>query len=216
MLITFEGPDGCGKSSLAKKTYQYFKNKNLSVKLTREPGDNRVLVDHKIRELILSDDLTDANPVTLSLLFAAARNEHLVKLVLPWLEKGELVICDRYIDSSLVYQTIGDDSNSMYDLIKRLNYNVINAPIPDLVIIVFSEYSKVIERQKKSLKKLNYYDKKGEKFFNSVKKKYISLAHNNDNYWIIDNNQSMSKTFEEVLVAVKKVLSKGYGKKAHW
>ena len=99
IFIVLEGGDGSGKTTQAKLIAEYLKNNGFSVVLTREPGG--VDTAEKIRTIILNEDV---DPVTEALLFASARREHLVKKVIPALNEGKIVICDRFLYSSLAYQ----------------------------------------------------------------------------------------------------------------
>ncbi|NLL75540.1 MAG: dTMP kinase, partial [Erysipelothrix sp.] len=101
-FVTLEGPEGSGKSSVSALVSEYFKDKGRSVVLTREPGG--IPISENIRELILDPNNTEMDDKTEALLYAASRRQHLVEKILPALSNGSLVLCDRFIDSSLAYQ----------------------------------------------------------------------------------------------------------------
>nr|WP_278287329.1 dTMP kinase [Caloranaerobacter ferrireducens] len=102
MFITVEGPDGSGKSTQIRLLEEYLKDKGYNVVVTREPGGTRISED--IRNIILDTSNTDMSPYTEALLYAASRAQHVYETILPALKEGKIVICDRFVDSSLVYQ----------------------------------------------------------------------------------------------------------------
>lgn len=102
LFVTFEGGDGAGKSSMLKEMAADLRSEGYPVMETREPGGIRIA--EKIREVILNPDHTEMDARTEALLYAAARRQHLVEKVFPALEKGTIVLCDRFLDSSLAYQ----------------------------------------------------------------------------------------------------------------
>src|SRR5690554_3487883 len=102
MFITFEGGEGSGKTTLIAALRSYLEEMNLSVVTTREPGGSRIA--EKIRKVILDVENTDMTPRTEALLYAASRVQHLDEVVIPALNASQVVLCDRYLDSSLAYQ----------------------------------------------------------------------------------------------------------------
>ncbi|WP_069650454.1 dTMP kinase [Caloranaerobacter ferrireducens] len=102
IFITVEGPDGSGKSTQIRLLEEYLKDKGYNVVVTREPGGTRISED--IRNIILDTSNTDMSPYTEALLYAASRAQHVYETILPALKEGKIVICDRFVDSSLVYQ----------------------------------------------------------------------------------------------------------------
>lgn len=104
LFITFEGGEGSGKTTIASKVKDILEKEGHKVVLTREPGG--VVIAENIRDVIHNVEYTNMDPRTEALLYAASRRQHLVEKVLPALEEGAIVICDRFVDSSLVYQGI--------------------------------------------------------------------------------------------------------------
>lgn len=105
IFITLEGPDGSGKTTIAYALKEQLEKEGYEVIYTREPGGIRIAED--IREIILDKQNINMDPRCEALLYAASRRQHLVEKVLPALKEGKIVLCDRFIDSSLVYQGIG-------------------------------------------------------------------------------------------------------------
>ena len=101
-FITIEGCEGSGKTTILKMLCQEFKENNIKYFSTREPGGSYIA--EKIRELILDNDNMGMDPKTEALLYAASRREHITKTIIPALEAGKIILCDRFLDSSLAYQ----------------------------------------------------------------------------------------------------------------
>ncbi len=102
IFITMEGLDGSGKSTQIRLLEEYLQDKGYNVVVTREPGGTRISED--IRKVILDTSNTNMSPYTEALLYAASRAQHVHEVILPALRDGKIVICDRFVDSSLVYQ----------------------------------------------------------------------------------------------------------------
>ena len=105
LFITFEGNDGCGKTTISTLVMQELQQQGLSVLYTREPGG--IGISEQIRDIILDPANHEMDARTEALLYAASRRQHLVEKIIPALEQGTHVICDRFIDSSLAYQGMG-------------------------------------------------------------------------------------------------------------
>lgn len=118
IFITMEGPEGAGKTTILKLLGEALKEEGHSVVLTREPGG--IPISEQIREVILNKENTAMDSRTEALLYAAARRQHLVEKIIPALEKGMIVLCDRFIDSSLAYQGYarGLDMEEIYNMNK--------------------------------------------------------------------------------------------------
>ena len=102
LFLTLEGVDGCGKSTQLSRLTKYLEEKGLDVLLTREPGG--CAISEQVREMLLSPENKEMSAETEMLLYAAARTQHITEKILPALEAGKVVLCDRYLDSSIAYQ----------------------------------------------------------------------------------------------------------------
>jgi dTMP kinase len=131
-FITFEGTDGSGKTSVIKQVEQYLINAGYQVLVTREPGGIRI--SEKIRDILLGKEYPEMDSRTEALLFAASRRQHLVEKILPALDNNTVVLCDRYVDSSLVYQGIARGLG--IDEVFSINQFAIENHLPDLTIFV--------------------------------------------------------------------------------
>ena len=128
MFITFEGPDGSGKSTVIKAVYEKLLKDNFDVLLTREPGGTPIA--EKIRDIILDNSNTALDARTEALLYAASRRQHLVEKIWPALKEGKIVLCDRFIDSSLAYQ--GGGRNLGVENVLNINLFATENTYPDI------------------------------------------------------------------------------------
>lgn len=129
-FITFEGPEGAGKTTVIARLHERLKTEGKQVVLTREPGGIRIA--EQIRTIILANDNTEMDGKTEALLYAAARRQHLIEKVIPALDAGAIVLCDRFIDSSLAYQ--GYARGLGIDEVLLINQFAIENTMPDLTI----------------------------------------------------------------------------------
>ena len=132
LFITLEGNDGAGKTTMAKKALEYLQKKGYRAIYTREPGGS--MIAEKIRTVLLDPENTKMDAITEAILYAASRRQHLVEVVLPALEEGTIVLCDRFIDSSLAYQ--GEGRKLGMDAIEQLNQFAIQGCMPDLTLFL--------------------------------------------------------------------------------
>lgn len=158
LFITFEGPEGAGKTTVITKIYDRLKAEGRQVVLTREPGG--ISIAEKIRTVILDTDNIEMDAKTEALLYAAARRQHLVEKVVPALEEGVIVLCDRFIDSSLAYQ--GYARGLGIEEVLQINQFAIGNTMPDLTVFFdinptegLSRIAQNNEREKNRLDKEN-------------------------------------------------------------
>ncbi len=130
LFVTFEGPDGSGKTTISKAVYQLLLDNDYPVVYTREPGG--ITISEKIRDIILDPLHKNMDYWTEALLYAAARRQHVVEKIMPALAKNKIVICDRFVDSSLAYQGVGRDLG--IDAVLEVNKIAIDNRFPDLTI----------------------------------------------------------------------------------
>jgi dTMP kinase len=132
LFVSFEGTEGSGKTSVIKEVVAHFQKQGKQVVVTREPGGSRI--SEKIRTIILDKSHTEMDARCEALLFAASRRQHLVETINPALQLGKLVLCDRFVDSSLVYQGIARGLG--FDEVLEINKYAIEDTFPDLTIFV--------------------------------------------------------------------------------
>ena len=195
LFISFEGIEGSGKSYQSKKLFEKIKKMNLSVVYTREPGGTPQA--EKIRDLILKDYFYPGfkkkfNEYTDTLLYLAARSEHVEKKLRPAILKKKIIICDRFIDSTLAYQVyVKKIDKALVDIIHK--YILKNAK-PNITFILKTNISNAMKRLQKRKRK-NRYDKFSENFYNNVQKAFLKIAKTNKKkYVVIDNSLDTPET----------------------
>ena len=195
LFIVFEGGEGSGKSTILEKIYNWLLEENKNVVKTREPGG--IKISEQIREIILSSENEEMDGKTEALLFAAARRQHLVEKVIPALIEGKIVLCDRFIDSSLAYQ--GYARGYRIEEIYKINSFAIGEYMPDLSILFDIEPSTGLDRIKKnSSREVNRLDKERVEFHNKVREGYHEVLKINDKMIKIDASKSIEEVFEDV------------------
>ena len=131
LFISIEGPDGSGKSTQIKNIRRFFKDKGIDIIFTREPGGTAI--GERIRRIILDRDCPEMDDMTEALLYAAARAQHVAQVIKPALEEGKIVICDRFVDSSIAYQGYGRKIGTPVEVIN--NY-AIGGCMPDVTFLM--------------------------------------------------------------------------------
>ncbi|KXU13591.1 dTMP kinase [Streptococcus infantis] len=171
-LISLEGPEGAGKTSVLEALIPVLEDRGVEVLTTREPGG--VLIGEKIREVILDPSHTEMDPKTELLLYIASRRQHLVEKVLPALAAGKLVIMDRFIDSSVAYQGFGRGLD--IDAIDWLNEFATDGLKPDLTLYFDIEVEEGLARiAANSNREVNRLDMEGLDLHRKVRQGYLSL-----------------------------------------
>jgi dTMP kinase len=172
LFITFEGPEGAGKTTVISKIYDRLKVEDRQVILTREPGGIRIA--EKIRTVILDRDNIEMDAKTEALLYAAARRQHLVEKVIPALNNGAIVLCDRFIDSSLAYQ--GYARGLGIDEVLQINQFAIGNTMPDLTVFFDIDPAEGLSRiARNNEREMNRLDKENISFHEKVYKGYNEL-----------------------------------------
>ncbi len=141
-FISFEGVEGAGKTTVLEKLVGRLTDMNYDVLLTREPGG--IIISEKIRDIILDKDHVEMEKRTEALLYAAARRQHLVQKIIPALEEGKIVLCDRFIDSSLAYQGYAREIG--IDNVLKINDFAIEGFMPSLTLYFDIEPEKGLKR----------------------------------------------------------------------
>lgn len=200
-FITFEGPEGSGKTTVLNQINKLL-SENYNVISTREPGG--VSTGEEIRNILLDGENIDIR--TEALLFAASRREHLVEKVIPALKNNKVVLCDRYIDSSLAYQ--GHARGIGIEEVKKINEFAINGLYPDLTIYLDIDAEVGRERILKNQRSQNRLDKETLTFHQKVIEGYKTLIKTNpERFKVVDAIQNIesvvSDTYEIILSYLK-------------
>lgn len=197
LFLVFEGGDGSGKTTVSTRLYEELNKKGLKCIYTREPGG--IAISEKIREIILDKGNVAMDGRCEALLFAAARRQHLVEKVIPALEDGAIVLCDRFIDSSLVYQ--GYARGLGMDEIYEINQFAIGEYMPDLSIYFDIEPEEGLRRIGASKdREVNRLDLESVNFHNKVREGYKLVLNKYPNRVIeIDASKDKETVFNNVM-----------------
>ena len=198
-FVTFEGIEGSGKTYQSKRLYKKLNNMKAPVIYTREPGGTRAA--EKIREVILKDyfhkdSKEKFNKYTDTLLYLASRNEHIQKKIKPAIHKKKIIICDRFIDSTIAYQVYGKGVNK--NLVDLVHKYILGKIKPNLTFVLKADISKAMNRLNKRKKK-NRYDKFSKNFYNKVQKAFLKIARTDKKRYIIIDNSFDSPATEKII-----------------
>lgn len=198
LFITTEGPDGAGKTTILQMLGESLECFGYNVLLTREPGGIRI--SEQIREVILNTENTEMDSRTEALLYAAARRQHLVEKVIPALEEGKIVLCDRFIDSSLAYQ--GYARGLGIDEVYGINQFAIGDVMPDLTFYFDIDPVAGLQRINSSKnREVNRLDLEGLKFHEKVREGYLKIIDRwKERFFIIDASQEIEKVFGDTKI----------------
>ena len=197
MLITFEGIDGSGKSTLIKQVGEYLKSKNLNTLITYEP------YDEDIRNLIKSGKYL---PKAELALFTADRVQHIENIILPALKDNMIVLCDRFIDSTIAYQFGGNGISP--DVIKAM-YKLLNYPIyPERTYYLDIPVSEAMFRiSKRYSKEYDKYDCQSYEFYQNIQIGYKqAIREDPSRFCTIDANRSINKILSDIILDLDRVL----------
>ena len=207
-FIIFEGVEGCGKSYQSQKLKKNLEKKGINLLLTREPGGTRSA--ESIRRLILKDYFNKGkkekfDKYTDTLLYLAARNEHVKNKIKPALEKKRVVICDRFIDSTLAYQVYGKQVNRHF--IDHIHKFILQGIKPNITFIL-KVSSKVSKLRLKRRRTKNRYDNFPQSFYTKAQKSFLKIARNKKNYFVLDsslNNSNLEKKIFKIVCRYLKI-----------
>jgi dTMP kinase len=192
LFITFEGIDGCGKTTQAGLTYRYLLTRGYKVKLLREPGSTETA--EKIREILLDKKLS-INSVTELLLYEAARAEITSKEIAPELARGNVVICDRFYDSTTAYQGFGRELDIR--MVRGLHKVAVGDIVPDLTLLFDVDLKTAVSRRDKNPDRL---EMQSGAFFKRVRKGFLETARRErKRIKVIDGSGDIDSVFDEVL-----------------
>ena len=207
-FVVFEGVEGCGKSYQSKKLFLNLKKKKIKTLLTREPGGTKSA--EQIRNLILKDYFNKTkkdkfDKYTDTLLYLAARNEHLKTKIIPALKKKMVVICDRFVDSTIAYQVYGKKVD--FNFIKNIHKTILNGVKPNIVFVL-----KVTPRSSKkrlsNRKSRNRYDNFSQSFYTKAQNSFIKIANKKKNYFVLEssaNNKTLEKKIFKIVSKYLKI-----------
>ncbi|WP_010681090.1 dTMP kinase [Acetivibrio cellulolyticus] len=194
LFITTEGTDGSGKTTQIKLIESYLKGKGFEVVVTREPGGTSI--GEKIRSIILDTENSDMAYITEMMLYASARAQLVNELIKPSLSEGKVVICDRFIDSSYVYQGFG--RNIDIELIERVNRIALDGIMPDVTLFFDIDPEVALERRIQSTG-ADRIEREAMDFHRKVYNGYKKLASMYpDRIKAIESNRNIEEIFSDV------------------
>ncbi|SDZ37337.1 dTMP kinase [Bacillus sp. 166amftsu] len=201
LFVTIEGPEGSGKSTLITKLLPYFEKQEQKVMATREPGG--IAISEEIRAILHKQEYTMMEARTEALLYAAARRQHLVEKVIPALERNYLVLCDRFIDSSLAYQ--GYARGLGIDKVFEINRFATEDCMPSLTIYLDIEPEVGLARiEKDDNREVNRLDMESITFHKRVREGYLQVIDRfSDRIVVVNADQPMEKIVEEVVQLIE-------------
>ncbi len=204
LFIAFEGPDGSGKSTLARGLSEYLiNNKQKQVVVTREPGGYNLGICEGIRSIILSNSNQEMTPMTEALLFAASRAQHVSQLIKPCLEAGQVVICDRYVYSSLAYQGVARGLG--IKKVWEINENAIDGLIPDITFFIDIPYEVGLARIANSGREADRLDNESAMMHKKVCEGYQEIKKKHK-FEVINGNRPYEEVFADIIKVIDKVL----------
>tara|TARA_Y100001958_G_C21140977_1_gene479701 strand:+ start:475 stop:1101 length:627 start_codon:yes stop_codon:yes gene_type:complete len=193
VLITFEGIEGCGKSTQINKIYKFLKKKRISCIKTREPGGTQL--SEKIRKLIIHDLKNNEDNLTELLLLFASRSNHFIKIS-TYLQKKYVVICDRYIDSTYAYQHY--EQGQSLKFINLLQKKIDNNVKPNITFFLDVPPS-VSKKRINKRKKLDRFDKYNKNKMNKLRKSFIKLTKKHRRIVKIDGNKNANLVHQDII-----------------
>ena len=200
LFITFEGADGCGKTTQLNLLKEHLENNGYEVVLTREPGGKGL--GEKVREILLNYDGEVSNRCE-SFLFLADRAQNIDIIVNPAIEQGKIVLCDRHTDSSVAYQGYGRGLD--INQINTLNNLATNNQKPDLTLVFDVDIETSMQRVGNEKDRM---ESAGKEFFNRVRNGYLELAKQEpDRIKVIDSTKSIQEVQKDVLEIIKTKLN---------
>lgn len=204
LFITFEGPDGSGKSTQVRLLADYLQSRGHAVLLTREPGGTAI--SEQIRKVVLSTHDQAIQHETEALLFSAARAQIVAELIRPALAAGKIVLCDRYADSTLAYQGYGLGLD--LDALRAITRFATGGLLPDLTFYIDVPVQVGIARKRRG--EVNRLDQKEIAYHERVRGGYLGMAKAEPGRWVvIDGSRAVDEVQKEIQLRVEQELNGG-------
>ena len=194
LFVTFEGPEGSGKTTLCTKLKSFLTNEGYDVVLVREPGGTEI--GDQVRRVLLDQDNTSMYPEAEFLLFSASRAQLIREIIIPRLKSGAVVLCDRFLDSSLAYQGYGHQID--VDVLRNISQFVTDEIEPDLTVLLDIHPRDGLNRRKQDPNTWNRLDAYSVAFHERVRVGFLRLAEQSKRWKMVDARQSEEDIFDEV------------------
>ncbi|GAP62495.1 dTMP kinase [Ardenticatena maritima] len=208
LFITFEGPEGAGKTTVIRAVAEHLRQRGYNVVLTREPGGTPI--GDQIRTVLLSPDNNAMHPETELLLFSAARAQHVRERILPALEEGAIVLCDRFADSTLAYQGYGRGLD--LPALHAITQFATGGLTPDLTILLDIDPAQGLARRRAASAQgaeWNRIDNDELALHQRVREGYLRLAAENPERWVVvDASAPVDDVIAQVIAAIEEHLKK--------
>ncbi|MBU1019718.1 MAG: dTMP kinase [Firmicutes bacterium] len=202
-FITFEGPEGSGKTSVITAVKKFFEDEGYEIITTREPGGIRIA--EEIRNIILDKNNTEMDAHAEALLFAASRSQHFSEKILPALKENRIILCDRFIDSSLAYQ--GHARGLGIDNVYNINKFAIGNILPDITIFIDVPPSIGLKRVFSNTRKVDRLDLETIEFHEKVYEGYMIIAEMfSDRFKIVNGQNPVEQVVEDTIKILKTVI----------
>jgi dTMP kinase len=211
LFVTFEGPEGCGKSTQIGLLAAYLRDQGFDVLHTREPGSTPI--GERVRAILLDPVHTEIQPATEFLLFSAARAQHVAQVIRPHLARGGVVLCDRYADSSLAYQGYGHELD--LEVLRAISQFATGGLVPDLTFCLDVPVKVGLQRKVgESGDAWNRMEQKGIVYHERVRNGYLAMAAADPNRWVVVD---ATRHVDSVQAAIREAVIAQQGLKAkHW
>ena len=204
LFVTIEGPEGSGKTTIGRKIVERLIEEGYEVIYTREPGG--IEIAEQIRKVILDVNNTNMDPRTEALLYAASRRQHLIEKIVPAINANKIIICDRFIDSSLAYQ--GHARKLGIDNVYEINKFAIDTLMPDLTLLFDIEPKLGLERiNANKLREVNRLDLEQLEFHTLVREGFLIIQNREPNrVKRVDASKSIDEVFNAAYSLIEKAI----------
>ena len=213
LFITFEGGEGSGKTTQIRRLQRYLIQKGIPCKVTREPGG--CPIGEKVRKILLNPGHHDLTPMSELFLYEAARAQHVIEVIIPFLRKGIVILCDRFSDATITYQGYGRRIN--LGLIESLNHHATQGIKPDITFLLDCPSDTGLKRARQRNRMLKQekegrFERERVQFHHRVRKGYLSIAKKESaRMKVIDTREGEEKVFEKIRQIVDALMDRGRG-----